>query len=77
MEEYVEEPEASDSELQTYQAIDPDPGYNEQPDEAWSQLGIVAGAVLLLAGALFFVRKRFSRGQLPGPIQEVRSFHPL
>ena len=72
VEEYIEEPEAEESELQTYQAIDPDPPYEDAPDETWSQLGIVAGAVLVLAGVLFFVRKKFSKGQLPTPIQEVR-----
>ena len=70
VEEYIEEPEESG--VQSYQAIDPDPPYEEAPDETWSQLGIVAGAVLVLAGVLFFVRKKFSKGQLPTPIQEVR-----
>ena len=71
VEEYIEEPEDEENELQAYQAIDPDPPYEEAPDETWSQLGIVAGAVLVLAGVLFFVRKKFSKGQLPTPIQEV------
>ena len=75
VEEYIEEPEepeAEEGELQAYQAIDPDPPYEDAPDETLSQLGIVAGAVLILAGVLFFIRKKFSKGQLPTGIQEVR-----
>ena len=72
VEEYIEEPEADESDVQAYQGIDPDPPFEDEPDETWGQLGLVAGAVLVLAGVLFFVRKKFSKGQLPTPIQEVR-----
>lgn len=72
VEDVLEEPETEESEQQAYQAIDPDPAYDEAPDDGIPQLGIVAGLVILLAGVLFIVRKRFTRGQLPTQIQEVR-----
>lgn len=67
----MEEPQVEENEQQVYQVIDPDPTLDEGSDDALPQLAIVGGVVVLLAGLLFFIRKRFQKGQLPGPVQEV------
>lgn len=72
VDEIDDDPELAEREIAVYQAIDPDPLYNDAPDNNWKQLGIIAGSVLLLAGALFFLRKKISNGaKLPVQVQEV------